>query len=137
MLFRDAHNLQQPLIWIGRGLLGLYFVVPGLAKLTDLAGTSEYMAAQAVPLIPLALGATIILQVGAGASLMLGWRPQVMAAVLAGLTLLINLFMHDFWNITDAVRQAHETQNFVKNLAIMAGLMFVAGTPLGKHRIAQ
>ncbi len=50
-----------------------------------------------------------------------------MAFVLAGLTLVISLFMHDFWNVEEGLEQAHETQNFIKNLAIMAGLMFVAG----------
>ena len=46
----------------------------------------------------------------------------------AGLTLVISLFMHDFWNVYEGGDQDHETQNFIKNLAIMAGLLFVAGT---------
>jgi putative oxidoreductase len=50
------------------------------------------------------------------------------ALLLAGLTLLINLFMHDFWNVYEGTSQAHETQNFIKNLGIMAGLLVVAGT---------
>jgi putative oxidoreductase len=36
--------------------------------------------------------------------------------------------MHDFWNLEAGIEQAHETQNFVKNLAIMAGLMAIAGS---------
>ena len=35
--------------------------------------------------------------------------------------------MQDFWNVEAGKQQAHETQNFVKNLAIMAGLMALAG----------
>jgi len=127
---RYARRLQQPLTWIGRALLGLYFVVPGITKITGFTAMSDYMAAQGVPLIPVALSATILIQIGAGSSLILGWRPQVMALMLAGLTLVINLFMHDFWNFEDAARQAHETQNFVKNLAIMAGLLCIAGMPV-------
>ncbi|MDZ7824984.1 MAG: hypothetical protein U5R48_01820 [Gammaproteobacteria bacterium] len=49
--------------------------------------------------------------------------------MLAGLTLVISLFMHDFWNMEAGLEQAHETQNFVKNMAILAGLMCVAGMP--------
>ena len=52
-----------------------------------------------------------------------------MAFVLAGLTLVINVFMHDFWNVYEGTDQGHETQNFIKNLAIMAGLLYVAGSP--------
>lgn len=111
----------------GRFLLGLYFLIPGITKITGWDGTAEYMAAHGVPLISILLPLTIVLQVGGGVALMIGYRAAVVAFVLAGLTLVINLFMHDFWNVTEAVAQGHETQNFVKNLAIMAGLLFVAG----------
>jgi putative oxidoreductase len=34
--------------------------------------------------------------------------------------------MHDFWNVYEGLTQQHETQNFIKNLAIMAGLLTLA-----------
>jgi putative oxidoreductase len=114
---------------VGRGLLGLYFIVPGISKVVGFAATSAYMAAHGVPLIPVLLVITIVLQIGGGISLLAGFQAQLMAFLLAGLTLVISLFMHDFWNLEEGMQRAHETQNFVKNLAIMAGLMFVAGTP--------
>lgn len=118
---------QRGLLLVGRGLLGLYFIVPGISKITGWTATAEYMAAHGVPLIPVLLAITIVVQIGGGACLLAGYRTQLMAFVLAGLTIVINLFMHDFWNVQDSVQQAHETQNFIKNLAIVAGLMYVAG----------
>ena len=118
---------QKFLLLGGRALLGLYFIVPGITKITGFAAMSAYMEAHGVPLIPVLLSLTIVLQIGGGTSLLLGYRTQLMAFVLAGLTLVISLFMHDFWNVEEGLEQAHETQNFIKNLAIMAGLMFVAG----------
>lgn len=112
----------------GRFLLGAYFFVPGITKITGFAGMSEYMAAHGVPLIPLTLSLTIVLQVGGGACLAFGYRTRTMAFLLAGLTLLISLFMHDFWTMEEGLEAAHETQNFIKNLAIMAGLLYVAGS---------
>jgi putative oxidoreductase len=54
--------------------------------------------------------------------------------VLAGLTLVISVFMHDFWGMEEGLERAHEMQNFVKNMAIMAGLLYVAGvTPAAKE----
>ena len=114
-------SAQRVLELVGRGLLGLYFIVPGITKVTGFAATSEYMAAHGVPLIPFLLVLTIIIQIGGGLSLLAGFRTQLVAFVLAGLTLVISIFMHDFWNA------AEETQNFVKNMAIMAGLLYVAG----------
>jgi len=118
---------QRALYLVGRGLLGLYFIVPGITKITGWSATAEYMAAHGVPLIPVLLVLTIILQIGGGACLLAGYRAQLMAFLLAGLTIVINLFMHDFWNVEESLQQAHETQNFIKNLAIVAGLMYVAG----------
>ena len=120
-------NLDMPqrvVLLVGRGLLGIYFIIPGITKITGWDGTVEYMAAHGVPLIPVALVVTIILQIGVGASLLIGYRTQLCAAILAALTLIINIYMHDFWN------NPEETQNFVKNLAIFAGLLYVSGANL-------
>ena len=117
----------------GRGLLGVYFILPGVMKITGYAGTAEYMADHGVPLIALLLPLTIAIQIVGGVALVIGWRTQITAFVLAGLTLVISLFMHDFWTMEAGLQQAHETQNFVKNLAIMAGLLFVAGSPPAPH----
>ena len=118
---------QKAIAVLGRGLLGLYFIVPGISKITGFAATSDYMAAHSVPLIPVLLVLTIIIQIGGGISLLAGYRTAIVAFVLAGLTLVISLFMHNFWTLPDGMERAHETQNFVKNLAIMAGLLCLTG----------
>ena len=120
-------HAQRSLLLTGRALLGLYFIVPGITKVTGWSATTTYMEAHGVPLIPVLLALTIVLQIGGGACLAIGYRTQLMAFLLAGLTLVISLFMHDFWNMEEGLQQGHEMQNFIKNLAIMAGLMFVAG----------
>ena len=114
----------------GRGLLGIYFIIPGVTKITGWSTNVEYMAAHGVPLIPLALAITIVLQIGGGLSLLVGYRAQLCGIVLALLTLMISLFMHDFWNMEEGLQRMHEMQNFVKNLAIMAGLLYVSGSRL-------
>jgi putative oxidoreductase len=124
---------QRALLITGRALLGLYFIVPGITKITGWAAMSAYMEMHGVPLIPVLLVLTIILQIGGGACLAIGYRTQLMAFLLAGLTLMINLFMHDFWNVYEGTDQGHETQNFIKNLAIMAGLLYVAGASSTKN----
>jgi putative oxidoreductase len=118
---------QKVLLYVGRGLLGLYFIVPGITKITGFGAMSEYMAAHSVPFIPVLLVLTIIVQIGGGASLLVGYRAQLMAFLLAGLTLVISVYMHNFWVMEEGLARAHETQNFIKNMAIMAGLLYVAG----------
>jgi putative oxidoreductase len=38
----------------------------------------------------------------------------------------INFTLHDFWNF-EGMEGAHELQNFVKNIGILAGLLVLAG----------
>jgi putative oxidoreductase len=127
-------SFERLLLLTGRGLLGLYFIVPGISKITGFTQTSEYMAAHDVPLIPVLLVLTIAIQVGGGLALMFGFRAQLVAFVLAGLTLLISVFMHNFWVMPEGLERNHELQNFIKNLAIMAGLLYVAGAPMQRQK---
>jgi putative oxidoreductase len=87
------------------------------------------MEVHGVPAVAALLPITIVLQLGGGAALIAGWQIRATALMLAGMTLVINVFMHDFWNIYEGLSQQHETQNFVKNLAIMAGLLALAAGP--------
>ena len=111
----------------GRILLGVYFLIPGITKVTNFQDTADYMRDHGMIFVPFFLVLTIIVQLAGAAMLMTGYRVAATAFILAGLTLVISLAMHDFWNVEAGIQQAHETQNFVKNLAIMAGLMALAG----------
>tara|TARA_B100000927_G_C16256280_1_gene385569 strand:- start:115 stop:510 length:396 start_codon:yes stop_codon:yes gene_type:complete len=123
-------------VTLGRFLLGLYFFLPGISKVTGYTETLSYMALHNIPLPEVLLPITIALQVGGGVMLLLGLRVGQVALTLAALTLVINLGMHDFWSVYEGVSQAHETQNFVKNLAIFAGLLVLSGAEdLPQHRL--
>ncbi len=111
---------------LGRTLLGLYFIGPGMTKVAGYEGYLDLMASKGVPLVEVLLPLTILIQVGAGLFLIAGKNLRVSALLLFGLTILINLFIHNFWALAGDPGQAHETQNFVKNLAIAAGLLVLA-----------
>jgi len=113
---------------IGRILLGLYFLIPGISKVAGFEATAIYMSEHGMILIPFFLGITIILQIGGGMALILGFRISEVSFMFAVLTLIISLVMHDFWNLESGIQQAHEMQNFVKNMAIMAGLLVLSAT---------
>ena len=110
----------------GRSLLGLYFIVPGLSKVFDFASTLALMRMKGVPISLVLLPLTIVIQLLGGILLILGKNLRLTAFMLFGLTILINVFIHNFWALNGDPSQAHETQNFVKNLAIAAGLLVLA-----------
>ena len=111
---------------VGRSLLGLYFIGPGLSKVFDYASTITLMKIKGVPFSSLLLPATIAIQIFGGLLLILGRNLRTASFVLFGLTIIINIFIHNFWALAGDPSQAHELQNFIKNLAIAAGLLLLA-----------
>ena len=116
----------------GRIVLGLYFILPGLAKFADWQMHIDLMARHNVPF------ADPLLFIAGIGNLVLGWlllanRHVAYAAFgCAAYITVINFSLHDFWNFS-GMEGAHETQNFVKNLGIMAGCLILAGlTPVDK-----
>jgi putative oxidoreductase len=120
--------MKKILITAGRVLLGMYFLLPGISKIPTYAGTADYMLLHNVPLAGVLLPITIVLQIVFGVMLIIGYRIKESALILAALTIFINIGMHDFWNEYPNTDTGHETQNFVKNLAIFAGLLVLSAS---------
>lgn len=121
-----THQPSSALITSGRLLLALYFLVPGLMKFMQWGASVAYMEshniAYAEPLLLIAALANVL-----GALLLITNRYVRLTSLGFVLYILvINLHLHDFWNV-EAADQMHETQNFIKNLGILAGLLVLAG----------
>ena len=112
---------------LGRGLLGSYFLLPGIMKVMQYDGTLSLMQLKGVPFSDMLLPVTIFLQITLGLFLIVGKVVRVSALLLFGMTLLINLFIHNFWALGGDPSYAHELQNFIKNLGVAAGLLVLAG----------
>ena len=113
---------------IGRTLLGLYFIGPGLSKVFEFTAILALMRIKGVPFSSVLLPLTIFIQLIGGIFLILGKNLRLASFILFGLTICINIFIHNFWALDGDPSQAHETQNFIKNLAIAAGLLVLATT---------
>ena len=120
--------MEKTFITIGRGLLGLYFLYPGITKIPSYGFMVEYMTLHNIPFVTILLPITILLQVVLGLMLITGYRIKESAIILAVLTLFINFGMHDFWNQYPNTDSGHELQNFVKNLGIFAGLLVMSAS---------
>lgn len=108
---------------LGRALLALIFVMSGVGKISAYAGTQGYMEAFGVPgmLLPL----VILVEVGAGLALILGWQTRLMAFALAGFSVVSGLLFHA--NFADQMQMIM----FMKNLSIAGGLLFIVAHGAG------
>ena len=122
----NLYKLDPYLFFIGRLLLGLYFLLPGISKIPSYSETLLLMISKGVPLDQISLLITIFLQIFFGTLIILNKYLRISCILLFILTILINYYIHDFWNLSGDPSQGHETQNFVKNLGIAAGLLILA-----------
>lgn len=118
--------IQGVLILVGRSLLGLYFLLPGVAKFLDWDRHIVLMDTHQIPLIPALLATAGVFQIIGGICLLVNRQVLIAALGLAAMVLLINVNLHDFWNVYEGVNPEREAQNFVKNLGIFAGLLLLA-----------
>lgn len=123
--------LSRLFIPAGRIILAIYFLLPGLMKFTQYDMHVSYMASHGMFWIPFFLILSGLIQVGGAAALFVGYRVPVVAFVLAGLTVVISLVMHDFWTMAEGLQRSHETQNFFKNMGITAGLLVLSSAGAG------
>lgn len=122
----NHHKFKKILMHIGRVFLALYFLLPGISKFTSWESSAALMEAHNMVMIPFLLTIAGIAQVLGGISLLLNRYVVVCALGFALMTILINLNLHDFWNIYEGVNPGREAQNLFKNLGIFAGLLLLA-----------
>jgi putative oxidoreductase len=111
--------------------MGSYFILPGLQKIANYQTMSEYMLSHNVPFPAVLLPLTIFIQLIAGIAIIVGFKGKRAAFILAGLTLVISIYMHNFWVMPEGVERMHEYQNFFKNMGIMAGLLIISALGTG------
>jgi putative oxidoreductase len=112
---------------VGRILLSVIFLVSGVFKLTAFAGVAAMMASKGIPLAKAALVLTLLIEIGGGLLLLTGFQARIAAIVMALFLVPVTLTFHNFWAYQGAEQQ-EQMANFMKNLAIVGGLLVVAAT---------
>lgn len=124
--------MKSKLMHAGRVILALYFLVPGIGKITAWDANVALMEAHNMVMIPFLLSIAAATQILGSICLLLNRYVVACAIGFAAMTILINVNLHDFWNDYEGVDVKHEYQNFFKNLGIFAGLLLLAAVNLDK-----
>ena len=118
--------MKNLLIHVGRIFLALYFLLPGIGKFIAWDDQVALMEAHDMKMVPVLLAVAGIIQILGSICLLLNRYVVICAFGFAAMTILININLHDFWNVYEGVNAEREAQNFYKNLGIFAGLLLLA-----------
>ncbi len=135
------HAQQNFAALAGRILVAAIFLMSGFNKMGAFDATAGMMTSVGLPMANLLLVATIAIELVAGALLVLGWNTRAAALVLFLFMIPVTAVFHNPWAATDAAAAQQQMIHFLKNLAIMGGLLNLlafgaGGYSLGKSRSA-
>lgn len=121
---------------LARPLLGSIFVVSGLDVLAHPEGRAKAAKpvvdtiADVIPFVPAdpvtAVTVNALVHVGAGTMLAAGILPRLSALALATSMVPTTMAGHRFWEHHDPAQRAQQRVHFLKNTAIMGGLLIAA-----------
>lgn len=115
----------------GRISLALIFIMSGIGKITDFEGTRAYMSAYGMPLTWFFAIGAIALELGGGISLIAGFLTRLGALALIVFLIPTTLIFHtDFADKLQVIM-------FMKNLAIIGGLLMVFSFGAGKISVDE
>jgi putative oxidoreductase len=121
----EGDNMSEAVAALGRVLLSAIFIWAGFGKIGDPTGTMHYIASAGMPVPSAAYVVAVIVELGGGLALLLGWQARAVAAALA-----------IFCVVTAAVFHSHFADHmmliqFMKNVAMAGGLLQVTAYGAG------
>lgn len=116
---------------VGRVLIAAIFLVSGWSKLMQPTGALGYIEAFGLPLPAAALALAIIVEIGGGLLLIVGYRTRLTAGILAMFTLVTALIFHSL------LGDPNEFNHFFKNVAMAGGLLQIAAFGPGRLTIGR
>jgi len=112
---------------IGRLVFGGFFLYNGIHHLKERKALTAYAQSKNVPKAELAVTATGLVLIGGGTSILLGVKPKLGVAAIAGFLAGVSPIMHNFWKIQDPHERLNETINFSKNVALLGAALALMG----------
>lgn len=112
---------------IGRLLFGGFFLYNGINHLKERKSLGQYAEAKNVPMAEAVVASTGVVLIAGGASILLGVKPKLGTAVIAGFLAGVSPIMHNFWSVQEPGQRLNEMINFSKNMALLGSALTLMG----------
>jgi putative oxidoreductase len=121
-----SEKFKNQIMLIARILMAMLFLLSGITKIADFAGTVGYISSKGLPLPQFVAVIAIVVELGGSLVLLAGFKTRMVTFVMALFTLVASVLFHNFWSLPADQVLVNQIM-FLKNLSITGGLlMFVA-----------
>ncbi len=127
-------SAQASLLLAGRLLLALLFLVSGVRAALSFPGSASYFAGLGFPVPEAATILAIVIEMGGGILLAAGWKTRWVAWLLVAFVAIATATAHRFWEF-DAAQFNNQLNHFLKNLAVIGGLLYAAALGAGRYSL--
>jgi putative oxidoreductase len=117
--------MSDIIFFIGRVLVVIVMVTNGVAHLTK-ERPVKYAEFKKIPSAALAVRVSGICMLLGAVGIVLGALGDLAALLSALLMLIITITLHNFWTLEDEQARATDQSHFLKNLALIGGLLVIA-----------
>ena len=115
---------------LARILIGALFLTAGIRKAMTIAATAGYFAKLGFPAAEAMAWLAVAIEIGGGLLLIIGWQTRWVAWLLLAFVVIATGMAHRFWEFTDPGQYNGQLNNFLKNVAVIGGLlMFITHGP--------
>lgn len=128
--------LSNLALLIGRILLAAIFLWSGYGKVMHFDYVLADMVKHGIPVANVALMLTIAVELIAAAMLVIGWRARIAALGLFVWMIPVTYLYHPYWTMPAAEQYVQQIM-FMKNLAIMGGLLMVMSCGTGSIGLSR
>jgi len=112
---------------IGRLVFGGFFLYNGINHLKERKSLAQYAQTKNVPLADAVVATTGVVLMAGGASILLGVKPKLGTAAIAGFLAGVSPVMHNFWSVEEPSQRMNEMINFSKNMALLGSALALMG----------
>jgi putative oxidoreductase len=119
-----------------RILLGIVFLASGAMKIAGFSMVVGFAAAKGLPFPAVSIALAAAIEIAGAAMLFLGYRARLASFVLFLYLIPTTLIFHNFWAAHGLEAQT-QLVNFLKNVAIMGGLLMVASAGPGRIALGE
>lgn len=116
---------------IGRILLSVIFIIAGWGKIGGFEKYASGMFDMGLPFSQVLLLLTIIIELGGGLLILLGWQARWAALAIFLFIIPVSIIYHPFW------ADPAEFNSFFKNLAIMGGMLYIVTYGSGPYSLSK